>query len=351
MERCDEWLSADLDDWTRRTVRRHFDPVGGSPYWLGRLAGLGFDPGDITRYEQLVEFGPAPVDDLRSLDPADLVPRSVPRPLTGRVWDSGGTTGTPCRLFYTPAMLAHRGIWRTWSFITEGFRENSCWLQATPTGPHLIGNGTWEVTELFGGRSYAIDMDPRWVKRLLRDGRVREAAQYTDHLVDQIATVLHTQPIDYVNTTPALFGALAQREPKLVAELSGVRLSGTQLTPAMRRRFVDALDGGICGASYGNTFGNAASLPPENDGGLLPYVPNFPQVTMRVADRSDWLRTVPYGATGQVVLTVLHEDLFLPNILERDQAVRYDPGGRWPSDGVANVRPLEVVRSAPEGVY
>jgi hypothetical protein len=209
----------------------------------------------------------------------------------------------------------------------------------------------WEVTELFGGRAYTIDMDPRWVKRLLRDGRTAEAERYTGHLVDQIVTVLRTQPIDYLNTTPALFRVLAQRHPELVAGLGGVRLSGTQLTPAMRREFVRALDGGICGASYGNTFGNAAALPPEDDGRLLPYVPNYPQVTMRVADRSDWLRTVPYGEVGRVVLSVLHEDLFLPNILERDQAVRFAPEGRWPSDGVANVRPLEVVRSAPEGVY
>jgi hypothetical protein len=50
-------------------------------------------------------------------------------------------------------------------------------------------------------------------------------------------------------------------------------------------------------------------------------------------------------------LTVLHDDLFLPNILERDQGERYDPGGRWPCDGVANVRPFQVTRATPEGLY
>jgi hypothetical protein len=47
----------------------------------------------------------------------------------------------------------------------------------------------------------------------------------------------------------------------------------------------------------------------------------------------------------------MHEDLFLPNILERDLALRYDARDEWPSDGVANVRPLPELHDAPEGLY
>ncbi|MER7007171.1 hypothetical protein ABT297_29600 [Dactylosporangium sp. NPDC000555] len=344
-------LATDLDQWTRHVIRRHFDPTTGSPYWLRRAAELDFDPRDITRYEHLTAFGPFPLDVLRTQDPADLVPLSVPRPLTGRVWDSGGTTGTPCRVYYTPDMLLHRGAWRRWSFVAEGFQPHRSWLQATPTGPHLIGNGTWEAGELHDALVYAIDMDPRWVKRLIREGRLAEAQEYSDHLVEQIADVLRHGRIDYLNTTPALLQVLMRRHPDLVAGLSGVRLSGTQISPDMYRDFVAALDGGICGRSYGNTFGNAAGLPPSQDGEILPYVPNYPQVTMAVVKRDDWSATVAYGASGRVRLTVLHEDLFLPNVLERDQALRHDTGLRWPADGVANIRPLQVTATAPEGLY
>lgn len=55
-------------------------------------------------------------------------------------------------------------------------------------------------------------------------------------------------------------------------------------------------------------------------------------------------------AVGRVRLTVLHEDLFLPNILERDQALR-PPTDHWPTDGVANIRPLQITSSSPEGLY
>jgi len=347
----ERWLATDIDAWTRRVIARHFDPESGSPYWLARAKDLDFDPRDISRYDELVAFGPFPLAALRTDDPADLVPRAVPRPLTGRVWDSGGTTGDPCRVHYTPSMVYHRGAWRRWSFVTEGFRPGRSWLQATPTGPHLIGNGVWEVSDLFSSLVYAIDMDPRWVKRLIRSARLSDVADYTAHLVEQMVAVLRHERVDYVNTTPALFAALLKAEPGIVARLSGVRLSGTQISAAMYREFREALDGGIVGLSYGNTFGNAAGLPATPDGEVIPYLPNFPQVTMAVVSKDDWSATVGTGEIGQVRLTVLHDDLFLPNVLERDQAMRYDTGDVWPCDGVANVRPLQITRAAPEGLY
>jgi hypothetical protein len=333
-------------------VRRHFDPATGSPYWLKRAADLDFSPLDITRYDELVAFGPFPLAELRTLSPAELVPLAVPRPLAGRVFDSGGTTGDPCRVFYTEAMLTHRGLWRQWSFVNEGFEPGGAWLQMTPTGPHVIGLGAWELSELFDSRVYLIDVDPRWVKRLIRDGRLKEANEYTDHVLDQAITVLRSQPIDYINTTSVMLQALIRRAPELFDRIKGVRVSGTQVTTAMYRSFSKILGvDGIVGRSYGNTFGTSAGLPAVGNGELLPYVPNYPQVTIAVTDKGDWTRTVDTGELGRVRLTVLHDDLFLPNILERDQALRFDTGAEFPCDGVANVRPLQVTTSAPEGIY
>jgi hypothetical protein len=344
-------LDQDLDAWTRRVVGRHFHPETGSPYWLKRAASLSFDPRDLTRYAELVAFGPFPLADLRTLDPADLVPMAVPRPVAGRVFDSGGTTGDPCRIIYTESMLRARGIWRRWSLLADGFAPGRVWLQATPTGPHIIGYGVTELQELHDALVYTIDADPRWVKHLVRQGRPAEAEAYTRHVVDQVADVVRRQHIDYLSTTPALLRAFLRTAPQLVASLQGVRLAGTQITPAMYRSFREAVADGVVGCTYGNTFGVAAGLPAAPDGRLLPYLPNYPHVTMAVTDPQDWQRTVGYGAVGRVRLTVLHEDLFVPNILERDQATRYDTGADWPCDAVANVRPLQITSAAPEGIY
>lgn len=344
------WLDVDIDAWTRSVVRRTFHPTDGSPYWLRRAESLDFDPRDVTRHAELPAFGPFPLADLRSVDPADLVPRAVPRPLAGRVWDTGGTTGTPCRVFYTPDMLWHRAVWRRWSFVREGFLPGRTWLQATPTGPHLIGHGVWEVADLYAGQVYAIDMDPRWVKRLIRERRLADVDRYTAHLVDQLTDALARGRVQYLNTTPALFEALRRHAPEYVAGLDGVRLSGTQINAAMYHDFVAALDGGICGISYGNTLGNGAWLGVSESGDAIRYMPNYPQVTMAVVRKDDWRAVVAPGDAGQVRLTVLHEDLFLPNVLERDQATRHLDAA-WPCDGVADVRPLQLTTSAPEGLY
>jgi len=347
----DEWATTDIDEWTRRVVRRHFDPVGGSPFWLARAAELPFDPLAITRYAELEKFGPFPREWLRHNDPTEMVPRRTPRPLAGHVWDTGGTTGSPCRVFYSDAMLEHRAVWRRWSAVAEGFGYGRTWLLATPTGPHLIGNLAWEFAAHFQARMFTIDMDPRWVRRMIRAGRLAEAGDYTQHLVEQISDVLEHQRVDYLITTSALLLAVARRRPELVSGLAGVRMSGTQITAEMYAEIREVLGGGICAVSYGNTFGNCERLTTTGPDGPLTYVPSYPQVTTTVVDREDWTRPMPFGSVGRVRLTVLHDDLFAPNILERDQAIRYDTGGRFPWEGVADVGPLEVSQARPEGLY
>lgn len=347
----DHWLSIDLDAWTRHVVHRHFNPELGTPYWLKRATELDFDPRDITRYDELVRFGPFPPGDLRGLDPAELVPRAVPRPLIGRVWESGGTTGDPVRIFYTDDMTTHRVEWRRWSLLYDGYQPGRTWLQATPSGPHQIGNGPIELSEQFAGLVYGIDMDPRWIKQLIRGARMKELTDYTNHVLGQIVDILGSQRIHYLNTTPALLQKLIGRHPDLVAALDGVRLGGTHMSPQMYHDFEAALDGGIVRSGYGNTFGNAVSLAPQDGGNVLPYAPTYPQVTMSVVDPDDFTQVVGRGESGRLRLTVLHEDLFLPNLLERDQATRYDTAGEWPVDGIANVRPLQVSQATPEGLY
>jgi hypothetical protein len=342
----DKWLSEDVDQWTKRVIRRHFDPLTGSPYWLGRAAGLSFDPRDITRYEELSAFGPFPSDELRTLDPADLVPLDLPRPLSGMIWESDGATGDPRRVYYSQPMLEHRLAWRRWADEREGFEPDRNWLAATPTGPHLIGYGAWDLADLHGARVYGVDFDPRWIDRQLRASKMQEAMQYTDHVIDQISVILATQPVDYICTTPALLRALSRREPGLVAQLKGARLDGGYVTPQVWRTLAKALNGSPLSINYCSTLGNALMLSVLEEGELIAYVPGYPHITMAIVDTGDWTRVVDYGKDGQVRLTVMHEDLFLPNILEQDLATRHDTGDDWPCDGVANVRPLPKVNAA-----
>lgn len=348
----EQWLCEDIDQWTKRMVRRHFDPVTGSPYWLDRAAGLSFDPRDITRYEELPAFGLFPLSELRTLDPADLVPLDLPRPLPGRIWESDDTTGDPCRFYYSEPMLEHCLAWRRWADERDGFERGKNWLLATPTGPHITNHWARGLTEFHDARVYGIDVDLRWVNRQLRAGQMREAMQYTEHVIDQIAAILTTQPVDYICTTPALLRSLSRREPGLVAQLKGARLGGTHVTPEMWRVLTKALNGGLLSIDYGGTFGNAPARSVLEEGEFITYIPHYPHVTMAVVDTGDWTRVVGHGEDGRVRLTVMHEHLFLPNIAERDLATRCDTGDEWPCDGVANVRPLpEFNKARPPSAY
>ena len=47
-----------LDAWVREVVEWHFNPETGSPFWLERAAGLGFDPRrEVETYDDLGRFG------------------------------------------------------------------------------------------------------------------------------------------------------------------------------------------------------------------------------------------------------------------------------------------------------
>ncbi|MFU0242631.1 hypothetical protein ACKI1J_43815 [Streptomyces scabiei] len=72
------------------------------------------------------------------------------------------------------------------------------------------------------------------------------------------------------------------------------------------------VDGGTCGRGYGNTFGDAAGTPVEQNTERTPYGPNCPLVRMNVIRKVGWSTAVEYGTVGQARPTVSHEDPFLP---------------------------------------
>jgi len=326
----ERWQSIDLDEWTRRIVRRHFDPDTGSVYWLKRRPDLDFEPLDVQRYADLALFGRMEPEDLDGVDPVDLVPRGAP---AGRVRN---------RVLRTGSIVGHDAGWRQRALRLAGFEPGRRWLYACPGG---------QPAALPGSVVHAIDLDWRWVARLIRDSRLAELNRYVDHVVDQIVAVL-ANGIDYLETTPALFAALSRRGARHVSRLAGVGLAGPHLDPALYGEFAATLAGRPLVTAYVTTFGAAMGLPARDDGAVLPYVPHYPQVTMSVVSRREPDREVGYGEVGRIRVTVLHEDLFLPNVLERDQAVRLERAPSWPCDGVANVVALRPLATRAQlGIY
>ncbi|MEI5097538.1 hypothetical protein RB200_01310 [Streptomyces sp. PmtG] len=203
-------LAVDLDAWTRRMMRWHFSPETGSPFWVGRLPRLGFDPiADVDCFAALDAFGLFDKAELRAASALDLRPRGY-RDRPFRVFETGGTTGAPCRIVNVTRLAYDVEIYRT-VLEARGVAGGDV-LAMTPSGPHAYGHFVEGLADSWRGAVFAIDFDPRWVKASLRAGG--EADAYTSHLVEQTLTLLTAERPALLFTTSRLLLELAMRLPR-----------------------------------------------------------------------------------------------------------------------------------------
>ncbi|MEW2578629.1 hypothetical protein [Streptomyces syringium] len=331
-------LRSGLDTWTRRMMRWHFSPATGSPFWVSRRSGLGFDPlTDVDGFAALALFGLFDKAELRAARTRELLPRGY-RGRPFRVFETGGTTGPPCRIVNVSRLAYDVVIYRA-MLEARGVAGGDI-LAMTPAGPHAYGHFVEGLADSWRGAVFAVDFDPRWVKAEIRAHG--EADAYTDHLVAQTEALLTAERPTLLFTTARLLLALAMRLPKPIDAygLRAVCTGGTSCTAAEARYLrQEQLRGVQWIDTYGNTLvGHALQADGPEPGSHSYHLPP-PFAVMTVVDPDDPWREVAVGERGRVRVTTLLEDLFLPNLLERDSAVRTGPHPWFPWDGVAAVRP------------
>ncbi|MEI7029435.1 phenazine biosynthesis protein [Streptomyces pratensis] len=348
-------IDPEFDSHVRKLMAWHFDAATGSPFWLGKLDTLGFDPvTEVQGLDDLTRF-PDVSSELRSVPAQDLIPRGLAdRPF--RVYDSGGTTGSPKRIVDS-AYRSQVTAWARQRLIACGVPADGNWLHLGPGGPHVIGFDTARYAALGGGVFYSVDLDPRWVKRLLADERGEEAEAYVQHLLDQAETILESQDVAVLNTTPPLLAAICLR-PRLYelvrTKIRAIIWAGTSISTENLKQlrevfFADARVVGI----YGNSLMGVAPQRPARPGDSHPCVfEPFPETTrLELVDENG--EPVAYGERGRVRLQLVSEEMFLPNILERDTAIRVRPQEDSFVDGLADVQTYRSLDDVTiiEGVY
>jgi acyl-coenzyme A synthetase/AMP-(fatty) acid ligase len=326
-----------LDAWTVRMMHWHFSEATGSPFWLARRADLPFDPlRDITDYASLRAFGLFDTAELRTARVRDLLPRGFAgRPF--RVVETGGSSGAPCRVVDVVRATLDVEMYRV-MLEARGLLGGDV-LAMTPSGPHAYGHFVKRLADSWAGAAFAIDFDPRWVKARLRAGA--DADDYVDHLVAQTRAVLEAEEPALLFTTSQLLLALAPALPEPLAHY-GVRAvcTGGTMCSAEEARYLrrEYLAGVAWIDTYGNTLmGHALQGDPAEDGAPHTYHLPPPFAAIDVVDPADPWRPVPRGERGRVRVTTLLEDLFLPNLLERDTAVREGPHPWFPWEGVSRI--------------
>jgi hypothetical protein len=369
-----------LDEHVREIVGWHFDPATGSPFWLDYARRLDFDPRrEIGGYDDLRLFGHFQDEWLRG----GPIRRWVPRALADRpiaVFETGGSTGVPkSRINVEDFRIDYEQL--SDHLPEEGFPRGADWLMLGPTGPRRLRLAIEHLAQHRGGICFLVDLDPRWVNQLIRDGRPQELEAYKRHVVEQGLQLLRAHAsIRCLFTTPKLLAALAERVALPRLGIRGVFCGGTEMSPQFHRFACEEL---IPGATfypvYGNTLmglacpglpaaagpagqevageaaaelaGQAAAGEAAGRWAITYYAPQ-PRAVLELVDPADPERRVDYGETGRVMLTTLTREFFMPRFLERDEAERAAPAAEFPWDGVRNVRLLGGLESSVVvGVY
>ncbi|WP_434444363.1 phenazine antibiotic biosynthesis protein [Lentzea sp. E54] len=347
------------DEFIRAAMRWHFSPETGSPFWLDRAPRLGFDPlRDVKSFEDLRLF-PNVAGDLRTVPVKDLVPRGYGgNPDIVGVFESGGTTGAPKRiLFFRDWLIRALSIAKA-DLGGHGIGPGGNWLAMMPGRPHMIGGFTDYEAVNMGGLKFSIDMDPRWVKKLIAAGNTASAAEYSEHLVDQAEHVLESQDVSVVLLSPPVLDRIAGR-PRFVEllqeKISAILWGGTHMDAESRHYYRTELFPGkkIVGAYGSTTFLVAAKERPDlPDSDPCVFDSSSLHLTFSVVDPSSE-QPVEYGQRGRVLVNHVSRGLLLPNNLERDTALRVAALPGQPGDAVADVAPVESFEDEAviEGVY
>ncbi|HXP61810.1 MAG TPA: hypothetical protein VN829_15050 [Dongiaceae bacterium] len=227
---------------------------------------------------------------------------------------------------------------------------------AGPTGPRRLRLAIEHLANFRGSPCYFVDLDPRWVKKVMSQKQFDQARAYMEHVVDQAVILLKHRKIASLFTTPKLLEAIGEKLDLREAGIRGVFCGGTTMTPQYVRFLIEEALGEGIGfyPTYGNTLmGLAASAPlrPEDNFSVTYYAPQ-PRAVLRIVNPSQTEVLVNYGQWGRVELTTLTQELFLPRFLERDEAIRRSARDPYPWDGVGDVRPLGALeQTIVEGVY
>jgi phenylacetate-coenzyme A ligase PaaK-like adenylate-forming protein len=349
----------DPDELIQAAMDWHFSPETGSRFWLERATTLGFDPReDVKRFADLRLF-PNVTNELRDVRAEDLIPQGygADPDLVG-VFESGGTTGAPKRITMLRDWWDRMLAWQVAHLQERGVQEGGNWLVLFPSGPHMAGEMMRRQASALGGIRFAIDMDPRWVKRLIAEGKGEEADAYAEHLIDQAAFVLETQEIAVIACTPPLLERLARRD-RLVElirqKVRAIEWGGAHMDADTRYLYrTEVFPGLTLHGGYGSTMvlGGSVERPDLADDDACVFDPFSPYITFAVVD-PDTGREVAYGERGQVVMNHVSRSFLLPNNLERDMATRIRPPEGQVGDSVADVAPVRRFddETVIEGVY
>ena len=104
------------------------------------------------------------------------------------VFETGGSTGVPkSRITIDDFRIDYEMFSET--LPDETFRSGSDWLMLGPSGPRRLRLAVEHLAQHRGGISFCVDLDPRWVIKLIKRGN-EQMEPYKQHVIEQALTLL-----------------------------------------------------------------------------------------------------------------------------------------------------------------
>jgi phenylacetate-coenzyme A ligase PaaK-like adenylate-forming protein len=366
LQRRQKEAQAQLDQHAVEVIQFHFHESTGCPFWLEKKKELKFDPlKEVKSYADIQKFPLFEDEWLRGGPVRRWVPKAYEkRPIY--VFETGGTTGIPkSRVVIDDFRIDYTNFSHT--LLDQYFPKGSNWLMLGPSGPRRLRLAVEHLAQERGGICFCIDLDPRWVVKLIKKGWMEHLEAYKKHCIDQALTILSAgHDIKCMFGTPKLIESLcqaleAQGKSFKDTGITGIFSGGTEFTPQWTRFCVEEYFGGppeesgvYMTPTYGNTLmGLACGKPPTAaENYKISYYAPQPRAVVEVVDFDDPMKVVGYGETGRTKLTTLTKEFFVPGFLERDEGEREPPYAKYPWDGISGVRPYRNIPGGTTvGVY
>lgn len=338
-------------DALRNLLALHFDKRWGSAFWIEQAELLGFDPvRDVRSIADLERFPVFPLDMLATHPVEHFIPRSFHEDLKNFITsETGGTSGPPKRTafredefraaFVTPFLAAVDRI---------GFPRDVHWLFIGPSGPHIIGKAARACAVATGSIDpFAVDFDPRWARKLPGDSMARR--RYVEHVLQQAEAVLRSQEIGVLFATPPILEALGKRLAEGIRNrIRGIHLGGMAADTAFWASLTtEWFPNAVAMSGYGNSLMGMCPQLRYAPGELPDYFPHGARLILDIVDSDETGR-------GRVRFHRLDESVFMPNVIERDEALSvldpgYSPDMGFQERGIHDPRPARSAEQTEQG--